>query len=60
MSVKTAIVAVATLKTGEQYEYEYRDSWGARYYSFDSGDTWHKSKSAAYRAAEATGKLRKV
>ena len=50
--------AVATIvSTGERYHYDYRQSWGHTYYSFDRGDTWHRTRSAAYRAAKDADRL---
>lgn len=43
-----------TLKTGERVEYEYKDSWNRRYYSFDGGKSWHTSKTRAYHSAHPT------
>ena len=37
---------------GREYIYEYRQSWGKVYYSFDSGATWHRTKTAAFRALQ--------
>jgi hypothetical protein len=39
--------------TGEYLTYSYKRSWGHTYYSFDNGESWHRTLSAAYRAAEA-------
>jgi hypothetical protein len=36
---------------GVWYWYEYKDSWNQRYYSFDLGKTWQKSKRAAFGSA---------
>ena len=45
--------ATATIKaTGEKVGYLYRDSWQARYYSFDGGKTWRRSKAEAFAAAK--------
>ena len=43
---------------GETMRYEYKDSWGRRYYSFDNEQTWFTSKKRAYEQAKATGSLR--
>ena len=43
--------------TGECFWCDYKDSWNVRYYSFDGGETWHKTKTAAYRVAKQSGKL---
>jgi hypothetical protein len=32
------------------FTYEYRDSWGKRYYSFDNGQTWATSKKKAFES----------
>jgi len=34
--------------TGKRVRYLYKDSWNRRYYSFDMGRTWNRSKAAAY------------
>lgn len=53
--------AKATIKaTGEQFWYEVKLSWNTKYYSFDDGETWHRTKTAAYGAARETGKLHRV
>lgn len=40
--------AACTLKsTGEKFLYNYKDSWNSRYYSFDNGLTWNKSRFSA-------------
>ncbi len=43
--------------SGVWYWVEVKQIWNALYYSFDGGDTWHKTKVAAYSQAEQTGKL---
>lgn len=53
--------AKATIKaTGEQFWYEVKLAWNRLYYSFDSGATWHRTKSAAYHAASESGNLHRV
>lgn len=42
---------------GQSWEYEYRDSWGHRYYSFDGGANWHRTKAEAYRQAKHNADL---
>lgn len=50
-----------TLKsTGERVYYQVKRSWNRYYYSFDTGTTWHKSKSLAYAAARDSGSLHRV
>lgn len=56
--IRTAKITIKS--TGEQFWYDYRDSWNTRYYSFDSGATWHRTKSEAYRTARATSTLHRV
>lgn len=54
-------LAKATIKaTGEQFWYEVKLSWNIKYYSFDDGETWHRTKTAAYQTARDTGKLHRV
>ena len=36
--------------TGERIVYLYRNAWDHRYYSFDHGKTWHRSKAKAFHA----------
>lgn len=53
MSVKTWRIGTATNKiTGEKYDYEYRDVFGKRYYTFDSGETSATTRKEARRKAE--------
>jgi hypothetical protein len=54
----TRLASIAEKATGRSYWYEYKDSWRTRYYSFDDGETWHKSKSRAFQAAKQTNKLK--
>lgn len=42
---------------GKTFWYSYKESWGTRYYSFDGEETWHKTKTDAFRAAHEAGKL---
>ena len=43
---------------GVSYLYDYKDSWGKRYYSFDGQMTWFTSKKKAFEVAEAATALR--
>ena len=42
---------------GKRYIFEYKTSFGKRYYSFDGGRNWHKSKSEAFHSAKNAGRL---
>lgn len=54
-------LAVATVAaTGQRLYYDTKEAWNVRYYSFDAGDTWHRSKEAAYRHARDAGTLHPV
>lgn len=46
--------------TGERVYVSAKLAWGVAYYSMDDGESWHRSKRAAYEAAKDAGKLRKV
>lgn len=45
-------LTTATVKaTGHSYEIAYKRSWGKRYWSCDSGRSWHRTAKAARLAA---------
>jgi len=46
--------------SGKWYWMEKRQQWGSLYYSFDSGDTWHKKRSEAFNTAKEAGRLWEV
>jgi hypothetical protein len=52
--------AYTTTPDGRRIIYEYKTSWGKRYYSFDSGESWHLTKSYARNKATAENKLHLV
>lgn len=41
------------------YWAEVKLSWNQKYYSFDSGRTWHRSKVAAFKVAENGNQLQR-
>jgi len=59
MPAKPQSVSIKTehKPSGKWYWMEKRQQWGSFYYSFDSGDTWHKKRSDAFNAARDAGKL---
>jgi hypothetical protein len=43
--------------TGIWYWLEVKFSWNVKYYSFDGGETWHKSKVTAFIKAQGSNRL---
>jgi hypothetical protein len=44
------VTTLRNKETGEQYAAAVKVSWGKKYYSLDSGDTWFPSSVAARQA----------
>lgn len=57
MSATAIVKRMIHKPTGTWYWVEVKLSWNIKYYSFDGGDHWHKSKLAAFNQAQVDGKL---
>ncbi len=54
---KQVVCATVEKATGIRYEFRQKESWNQRYYSFDNGATWNKSRLEAWRSAKERGAL---